>query len=197
MEDNAGTVTKYINGNGIDNKLRAQTGTTVNYFLADHLGSTNGLADNSGSVTSTISYDSFGIPSNSSFTSRHQFTGREFDTFTGLQFFRARWYDPKIGRFISEDPIGFNGGDLNLFAYVWNSPHNYRDPTGLYPYKLPASPGPNGSNLPDGWRRIQEHTDPTKPGLERYVSPGGEEGVEFHPARKANLDGEERIIGIS
>ena len=58
------------------------------------------------------------------------FTGREYDSETGLYFYRARYYDPKIGRFISEDPIGFQGGDLNLYAYVRNNPVNRTDPYG-------------------------------------------------------------------
>jgi len=58
------------------------------------------------------------------------FTGREYDSETGLYFYRARYYDPAIGRFISEDPIGFEGGDLNLYAYVRNNPVNFSDPTG-------------------------------------------------------------------
>ena len=131
LDDNSGTLTKYLNGRGIDNKLRAQSGTNVSYFLGDHLGSTNGLTNSSGTLTSSNGYDSFGNSSNQSFASRYRFTGREYDSFTGLQFSRARWYDPSIGRFISEDPIGFAGGDVNLYGYVWNSPLNYRDPLGL------------------------------------------------------------------
>jgi hypothetical protein len=46
-------------------------------------------------------------------------------------FYRARWYSPELGRFISEDPIGFRGGDINLFGYVKNKPLNRRDPRGL------------------------------------------------------------------
>jgi hypothetical protein len=46
-------------------------------------------------------------------------------------YYRARYYDPGVGRFISEDPIGFDGGDTNLYRYVGNSPLNYTDPSGL------------------------------------------------------------------
>jgi len=137
VDDDAGTLTQYLNGEGIDNKLRSQTGTTVNYFLTDHLGSTNGLADSSGNVSSSSSYDSFGNPSNAGFASRYQFTGREFDSFTGLQFSRARWYDPRIGRFISEDPIGFAAGDVNIYGYVANQPMKFIDPLGLFPSVWP------------------------------------------------------------
>lgn len=125
--------TKYLNGPGIDNKLRQTNGSTTSYFLADHLGSTNGLTNASGSMTASNSYDSFGNPSNASFPTRYQFTGREFDNFSGLQYSRARFYDPNIGRFISEDPIGFAGGDVNLYGYVTNQPLWYRDPLGLQP----------------------------------------------------------------
>ena len=131
VDDNAGTLTKYLNGSGIDNKLRQTVGSTTSYFLADHLGSTNGLANSSGALTASNGYDSFGNPTNTGFSSRYQFTGREFDSFSGLQFSRARWYDPTIGRFISEDPIGFRAGDINLYGYVKNNAVNKTDPTGL------------------------------------------------------------------
>ncbi|MFN0138455.1 MAG: RHS repeat-associated core domain-containing protein [Pyrinomonadaceae bacterium] len=131
VDDNFGTQTKYLNGEGIDNKLRATTGSTTSYFLADHLGSTNGLANSSGVLTASNSYDSFGNPTNTNFSSRYQFTGRESDNFSGLQFSRARFYDPNLGRFISEDPIGFDGGDVNLYVYVKNNPARYTDPFGL------------------------------------------------------------------
>jgi RHS repeat-associated protein len=131
VDDNSGTLTKYINGAGIDNKLRAQTGSTVNYFLADHLGSTNGLTDASGNLTASTSYDAFGNATNANLPTRYQFTGREYDNFTGLHYYRARFYDANLGRFISQDPIGFKGGDINLYGYVKNNPTNLLDPLGL------------------------------------------------------------------
>lgn len=57
--------------------------------------------------------------------------GRERDDFTGLMYYRARWYSSELGRFITEDPIGFAGGDINLYAYVGNNPISHKDPTGL------------------------------------------------------------------
>jgi RHS repeat-associated protein len=59
------------------------------------------------------------------------YTGKYFDDVTGLQNNWNRWYDPKQGRFISQDPIGFAGGDENLYRYVGNSPTNATDPSGL------------------------------------------------------------------
>jgi RHS repeat-associated protein len=63
---------------------------------------------------------------------RYSFTGREFDTETGLYYFRARYTDPRTGRFLSEDPNGLGGGDHNLYRYVGNSPTNATDPTGEF-----------------------------------------------------------------
>jgi len=126
-------ITKYQNGPGIDNKLRQTNGSATTYFVADHLGSTNGLTNTSGTLTASNNYDSFGNPTNLSFPSRYQFTGREYDSSSGLQYSRARFYDPKLGRFISEDPIGFAGGDVNLYGYVYNNPQNLTDPSGNAP----------------------------------------------------------------
>jgi type VI secretion system secreted protein VgrG len=61
----------------------------------------------------------------------YTFTGREWDKETGLYYYRARYYDPMEGRFISKDPIGFDGGDVNLYGYVGNNPENLTDPSGL------------------------------------------------------------------
>lgn len=99
------------------------------------------------------SYDSFGKPTNASFPTRYQFTGREYDNFSGLQYSRARWYDPKIGGFISEDPIGLGGGDVNLYGYVWNNPQNYTDPSGRFPYNRmgPSPPFQTGAAMADWW----------------------------------------------
>jgi RHS repeat-associated protein len=130
-----GSTVDYLNGPGIDNKLRltdsrlAATGPL--YFLQDHLGSTTAFTNSAGGVTSQINYDSFGNPTTSASLTRYTYTGREFDSDTGLYYYRARWYDPQVGRFISEDPIGLAGG-INQFAYVGNNPQNAKDPTGLY-----------------------------------------------------------------
>jgi RHS repeat-associated protein len=64
-------------------------------------------------------------------STRYTYTGREADSDTGLMFYRARWYDPREGRFISEDPIGFRGRDISFYSYVHNDPLRLIDPTGL------------------------------------------------------------------
>ncbi|HKP68704.1 MAG TPA: RHS repeat-associated core domain-containing protein, partial [Pyrinomonadaceae bacterium] len=133
MDDDMTTgITKYQNGLGIDDKLKLSGGGVSKYFLADHLGSAVALTNSGGTVTDQTSYDSFGDQT-SSLPTRYGFTGRERDNFSGLMYYRARFYDPNLGRFVSEDPIGFDGGDINLFAYVWNSPSGFADPYGESP----------------------------------------------------------------
>lgn len=60
----------------------------------------------------------------------------EEDDDVGLSWYRARWYDPETGRFVSEDPIGFSAGDTNLNRYVSNGPVNGTDPSGLEEYTI-------------------------------------------------------------
>ena len=123
------TLSEYLNGLGVDHKLRQTVAASASYFIADHLGSTRALADSTGSITSSIAYDSFGNVSAGSVPTRYTYTGREFDPDTGQMFYRAREYNPYAGRFMSEDPIGLRGG-INLYAYVGNNPVRFLDPSG-------------------------------------------------------------------
>ena len=105
---------------------------TTSYYEADGLGTVTSLSNSSGALAKTYSYDSFGklVGSSGTISSPYGFTGRELDSETGLTEYRARYYDPQIGRFMSEDPIRFGGG-MNFYRYVGNSPLNYVDPFGL------------------------------------------------------------------
>ncbi len=128
-----GSTVEYLNGPGIDNKIRqkgSSTSTTY-YFSQDHLGSPTALTGTTGKLVERITYDAYGNSAGSTRT-RYGLTGRERDSLTGLLYYRARFYDPQLGRFISEDPIGLAGG-INSFAYVGNNPVLYRDPGGLCP----------------------------------------------------------------
>jgi len=71
--------------------------------------------------------------STGSATNWFRYTARQFDSDTGLYYYRARYYDPQSGRFLSEDPLGFSGGDANFYASVWNNPILFTDPFGLSP----------------------------------------------------------------
>ncbi len=130
---NAPVKTFYTHGLGVDEHLAMERGGSYYYYHADGLGSTVAVSDPVRNVVQRYTYDSFGMgkPANNTFSNSYTYTGREWDKETGLYYYRARYYDPMEGRFISKDPIGFDGGDVNLFAYVQNSPTTRNDPTGL------------------------------------------------------------------
>jgi RHS repeat-associated protein len=122
----------YTHGLGVDEPLAMLRGGAVSYYQADGLGSVTSLTDAQGNLAATYQYDSFGnlTDSTGSISNSFGYTAREFDAETGLYFYRARYYDPSLGRFLSEDPIDFGGG-VNFYAYVGNNPVNYIDPFGL------------------------------------------------------------------
>jgi RHS repeat-associated protein len=103
------------------------------YLLSDHLGSPRVITDSAGQVVKTIEYDSYGnviSDSNPDFEIPFGFAGGLHDRDTGLVRFGYRDYDPQTGRWTARDPIGFAGGDTNLYGYVFSDPVNFIDPTG-------------------------------------------------------------------
>ena len=131
--DNSGNVlARYTQGTGIDQPLTELRSGSSSYYQQDAIGSVTSLSNSSGVLANTYTYDSFGnlTASTGTVTNPFQYTGREFDAETGRYFYRARYFDQSIGRFISEDPVGFKGG-INFYAYVLNNPINLSDPTGL------------------------------------------------------------------
>ena len=131
---------RYLFGPAVDQVLADEDGSgDVLWSLADHQGTVRDLAEyDSGedvtTVVNHVKYDAFGNirgQSNGSLTPHFAYTGREWDPDAGLYYYRARWHDPKTGRFMSEDPIGFAAGDANLYRYVSNAPTSRTDPSGL------------------------------------------------------------------
>jgi RHS repeat-associated protein len=125
---------RYTHGPGIDEPLSMEKNSQEYYYHFDGLGSVTGITDSTGNVVQRYEYDSFGnIVSmlDPNFIQPYTYTAREYDPESGLYFYRARYYDAKVGRFISEDPIGFNGGSINVYSYTDNNPVNFIDPLGL------------------------------------------------------------------
>jgi len=124
---------KRVQGLNIDEPLAMLRSGATSYYEADGLGSITSLSNSSGSVVQTYNYygvTSFGTHSSSgSITNPFRFTAREYDE-SGLYFYRARYYDPQSGRFLSEDPARFAGG-INFFPYAYNDSINLNDPRGL------------------------------------------------------------------
>ncbi len=127
---------RYSHGDQVDQPLILQkAGVGHFYYHSNHQGSITHLTDGSGGVANSYIYDSYGRRSNviESVIQPYSYTGREYDGETGLYYYRARYYDAHIGRFLSEDPIGFDAGDQNLYRYVFNNPVNLTDPSGMAP----------------------------------------------------------------
>ena len=131
--DNSGNVlARYSAGPWIDEALSQLQSAASSYYEQDGLGSVTSLSNAAGALANTYTYDSFGklTASTGTLTNPFQFTGREFDAETGLRYYRFRYFDPTVGRFVSEDPIGFDGG-INFYLYVQNNPSLLIDPFGL------------------------------------------------------------------
>jgi RHS repeat-associated protein len=106
----------------------------VSWLLADYLGSIRDVVNNKGTKSDHLLYDSYGDlmeETNPTVNVRYRFAGREFDAATGLYCYRARYYEPSDGRFITEDPTGIRIGSSNRYAYVNNNPVDNTDSTGL------------------------------------------------------------------
>ena len=134
-----GSTFKYVHGQGIDEWLgRQNADNSLTYFVADALGSIAAETNGAGQVTLARTYDAWGnLDATSAAVGGPAFTGREWDTETGLYYYRARYYDPGNGRFVSADPIGFRGG-VNLYVYADDSPTTRVDPLGLAATKEPS-----------------------------------------------------------
>jgi len=136
-------VARYAQTEGTDEPLAMLRNGTTSYYEQDGIDSVTSLSSASGTLAQTYTFDSLGklTASSGSLTNPFQYTAREFDQETSLYFYRARYYDPSIGRFLSEDPLGFDEG-TNFYPYAGNSPINFNDPFGLYTLKPKKHPVP-------------------------------------------------------
>jgi RHS repeat-associated protein len=135
VDVNGNLLARYVQGNGIDKPLEEIASGTTSYYQQDGLGSVTSLSSTSGTIgNNTYTYDSYGNTTTSATVANpFRYTGREFDTEAAMYYYRARYYDQNVGRFLSEDPIGFDGTGFNFYTYVANNPTKLIDPLGLLP----------------------------------------------------------------
>jgi len=138
IDASGNVLARYTHYKSIDDPLSEVRSGTASYYEQDGLDSVSSLSNTTGALSNTYTYDSFGklTASSGTLTNPFRYTGREFDSETGLYFYRARYLDSSTGRFLSEDPIGFWAGD-NFYSYVHNNPATYLDPLGLEKEKKP------------------------------------------------------------
>jgi RHS repeat-associated protein len=164
QEMQGSSINAILTGLGVDERFARSDVTGRTYFLTDALNSTIALTDATGAIREQYSYDPYGNVTQSDtttgFTNPYQYTGREADA-PGLYYYRARYYSPMMGGFISEDPIGFAGGQPSFYGYVNGDPIAFIDRFGLqqqlsYTNVMPA-PGadPNGGLWQIQWNLSQ------------------------------------------
>jgi len=172
-ETNPGGDVSYIQGHVL---LGLDLAGTFYYYLTDALSSVRLIVDASGSEVASFVHNEFGIleaATGSSSLRAHTYVGgagvRNETGFSGLYYMRQRWYEPGLGRFLRQDPIGFDGG-LNLYNYVGQNPLNSSDPSGLdgdltihsrpghswLEYKYTSGPNAGKSHTYGAWPTTEE-----------------------------------------
>lgn len=122
LDGNGNIITEYLHGPGIDEPIAMIRGGKTYYYHADGLGSIIAITDSIGRVVQRYEYNSFGeitYQQDPNFVQPYTYTGREYDEESGLYYYRARYYDAKVGRFLQQDLIGnlLNPQSLNRYPY--------------------------------------------------------------------------------
>jgi RHS repeat-associated protein len=143
VDSSGALLARYSQGEGMDEPLSEVRNGSAAFYEQDGLSSVTSISGSASTLSNSYTYDSFGnnTGSTGSFSNPLQYTGRDYDSETGLRYYRDRYYDPQSGRFLSEDPIGFGAGD-DFYSYVLNNPVNLRDPSGR---------NPNAATWPTVW----------------------------------------------
>ena len=190
-EHDAEELTRYVFRNNKHLAKITPDGKTY-YYGTDNLGSTTVLFDEDGNVVWKGEISAFGDVvlgewiGEALFDERVRFTGKDYDEVTGLYYFNARWYDPQLGRFTSEDPAR---DGMNWYVYVRNNPLRFIDPNGLITLQIGTSlaggggvGGTFGTGLVFAWNK----SEPFKIEIGKYFTEGG--GSHFGANASSNFD---------
>ena len=184
-KDVGGALSLYLDGQGMDDHLGEIRHGQARGYVVDHLGSVMNLGASGGVALYGAFGEMVGFAPTLALVSEpsiYGYAGRQFDPESGLYYMRARMYDPAIGRFLTQDPVGFAGGDVNLYRYVTNAPTSFTGPLGLWNYK----PGTNGSGLQTPITDAEPTVDNTfvaytgNIAVATYTTNGQHSGSSFH-----------------
>jgi RHS repeat-associated protein len=135
---------RYVHGDQVDEPLvqystNVVSAATRRFLHADHQGSIIAHSNETGTAVQTNSYDAYGIPASTN-DGRFGYTGQTWLRQLGLNYYKARVYSPRLGRFLQTDPIFYVAG-MNMYAYVSGDPANRSDPSGLTDYNCSGGLG--------------------------------------------------------
>ena len=165
--------------------LFMREGGNIYFYHNDHLGTPKMLTDISGNVVWSASYDAFGkasVDAASTITNNLRFPGQYFDAETGWHYNYHRYYDSETGRYVTEDPIGLGGNDVNIYRYVLSNPINFIDPLGLdlfdfHYYKRWGGPGYTAGM----WTSWDEMPEELREDIQRQIKEGWDDRSKYKP----------------